>query len=239
MTLTGFQDDATALPAAQARLHKTHIHTPLLVQLIIISHGTRHLVLKLLEQQLSARSGNQIQASTNQRPATVRLTHTVLAVYEGRQQRQANILHVRIQFASVIRKRITKVHQLYLRILRDNCVHHRLSVRRNKDVVFSNQRPISVTSDEVTPHLHVAEHTPLLSGVRVTMPTTTEKLYVKLFIGDVVIAVVHRRITNKILRGRTYRIERIETVRAIQTQNILQNLCHVFPFNSSSRKPKR
>ena len=55
------------------------------------------------------------------------------------------------------------------------------------------------------------------------MPTATEKLNVKFFISDVIIAVIHRRIRHKILRGRAHRIERVETVRAIQAQNILSN----------------
>ncbi|CNJ63337.1 Uncharacterised protein [Mycobacterium tuberculosis] len=106
MTLTGLQDDATALPAAQARLHKTHIHTPLLVQLVIISHSTRHLILKLLKQQLSARTGDQVQTGTNQGPGTVRLTHTVLTVHKRRQQGQADVFHLRVQLAGIICKRI-------------------------------------------------------------------------------------------------------------------------------------
>ncbi|BAI65431.1 uncharacterized conserved protein [Rothia mucilaginosa DY-18] len=244
MTLTGLQDDATTLPAAQARLHKTHIHTPLLVQLVIISHSTRHLVFKLLEQQLSTRTGNQIQAGANQGPATVGLTHTVLTVHKRRQQGQADVFHLRVQLAGFIRKRIAEVYQVHLRVLRDNRVHDRLSIRRKKDVVFGNQRPIGVTCNKVTPHLHMAKHATLLRGARVTMPTATEKLNVKFFISDVIIAVIHRRITDKALRRRTHRIERVETVRAIQAQNILQNLCHLFPSiahpeNLSNRRSQR
>ena len=152
---------------------------------------------------------------------------------------------MRVQLAGIICKRIAKVHQLNLRVLRDDCVHDRLSIRRNKDVVFGNQRPIGVTCNKVTPHIHMAEHAALLRGARVTMPTATEKLNVKFFISDVIIAIIHRRITDKVLRRRTHRIERIETVRAVQAQNILQNLCHIFflstahPENLSNRRLRR
>ncbi|CNJ63307.1 Uncharacterised protein [Mycobacterium tuberculosis] len=36
------------------------------------------------------------------------------------------------------------------------------------------------------------------------MPTATEKLNVKFFISDVIVAVIHRRITDKTLRGNTH-----------------------------------
>ena len=58
------------------------------------------------------------------------------------------------------------------------------------------------------------------------MPALTEHLNIKFFISDVIITVIHRRIRHEILRGYANRIERFKTIRAIQAQNILQNLCH-------------
>ena len=152
-------------------------------------------------------------------------------MHKRRQQRQANILHMRVHGARLERERIAQVHQLNLRILGDDCIHHRLSIRRNKDVILSNQSPISIRPDEILPHLHMAKHAATLRRGGVTMPAAAKKFNIKFFIGHMIITVIHRRIRHEILRGCTYRIERFKTIRAVQTQDIFQEFRHAFsPF---------
>ena len=69
----------------------------------------------------------------------------------------------RVHGACLERVRIAQVHQLNLRVLGDDCVHYRLGIRRSKDVILSNQSPVSIRDNEVLPHLHVAEYATALS----------------------------------------------------------------------------